>query len=208
MNDKISQKSNLYYSKLCQNNPFSHKGVSWGDEQSQYLRFADITKHISLDSSVLEIGCGNASFYKFLNFLGFRGTYTGFDINEDLLNEARAMYPNINVQKKNIQEEQTSQRADFVTISGVFNIDFGQDKIWIEKFLANAFKLCEKKLIFNAISTYAKPQTKGMFYINPVEILDFTIRNLSSNVIFEHGNLPCDFTLCVNKTKDWQSINN
>lgn len=206
--NKLKSTSNQIYSKLCKENPFSHKGASWGDQQSQYLRFSEISKHLNLDekTSILEVGCGNAEFYKYLNFIGFRGSYAGFDINDDLLNEAKKLYPNINVANLDILEDEILGEFDYVCISGVFNIDFGQDVKWVEKMLAKSYEIAQKKLIFNAISTYVNFTTEGMFYINPFEISDFIIKNLSPNFTLTHGMPPCNYTISIEKTKDWQSL--
>lgn len=206
---KVIKNSNKRYDERGEKYPFSSKAVFWDDPQTQYLRFHEIIKHLSLEvnSTILDIGCGNAELYKYLNFNGFKGYYKGLDINQCLLDQAIHLYPKINVEKIDILEQEISDSFDYVVLSGLFNLNYGQDIVWVEKMLTSMFALANKKVVFNAISTYVNFQQDEMFYINPTSILDFVLKNLSSHVTLEHGFLPYNFLISIDKTKPWKSIN-
>jgi len=208
MNEEIIKKSNEIYSNKANKYPFTSRAVSWDDMQSQYFRFHEILKHISFEENVkiLDIGCGNAELFKFLNFSGFKGTYTGIDVNDDLLSQAKELYKGIDVQNINILKDHFSLEFDYVVISGLFNMNYGQDLDWTKQMIAKSFKLATKKFIFNAISSHVNFKQEEMFYINPSEILTFILDNLSSNVILEHGKIPYNFLICAEKVKNWESI--
>jgi len=186
------------------------KAVLWNDPQTQHFRFYELVKNLDLNSEIktlLDIGCGNCELYKFLNFLGFRGQYTGYDINERLLEQARNRFSNINIYKKDIMKENIEQRFDYVVMSGLFNANVGQSLDWVYKFLNKMFSLCNELSAFNMISTYVNYKDKKMLYLNPVEILAFCIENLSKRVTLTHHNLPYNFTVIVFKNEDWISVN-
>jgi len=207
---QIIENSNKRYDESSEQFPFTSSAVFWDDLQTQYLRFHEIVKHLSLasDSKVLDIGCGNAELYKYLNFSGFRGQYKGVDINESLLVQAQTLYPNIDVQKIDILEQAMSGKFDYVVISGLFNLNYGQDMQWVEKMLSAMYRLASKKVIFNAISTYVNFKQEEMFYLDPLAIMDFSLKNLSSRISLEHGVLPYNYLMVIEKGENWKSINN
>jgi len=204
----IINNSNKIYDKAVKKYGNNSSAVLWNDQQTQYIRFKEIIKHIDLDDniSILDIGCGNAELFKFLNFNGFRGTYTGFDINDNLLNQARDNYPNIDVQNIDILNTNNIKQYDYVVLSGLFNSDYGQDIDWVFKMIEKMYELSKKKIIFNATTTYVSFKSDGHFYIDPKDILDYSINNISSDISLIHGKLPYNYTVCISKLTPWSSI--
>lgn len=92
-------------------------------------------------------------------------------------------------------------------ISGLFNSNYGQDIQWIHKMLLAMNSLCTKKIIFNAISSYVNFRDSSLYYIDPKDILDFSIQNISANITIAHGELPYNFTCIIDKSQTWSSIN-
>lgn len=206
---QITEVSNNYYNQRSKQYPCTSKAVFWDDQQTQYLRFHEIVKHIDLDadSTILDVGCGNAELYKYLNFNGFKGQYKGYDINQELLSQASQMYPGIDVEEVDILGQNVEQRFDYVVVSGLFNLNYGQTMAWVEQMLVALYGLARKKVIFNAISSYVNFKQDEMFYINPTTLLDFVLRQLSSQVVLEHGILPYYYLIAIDKSKNWQSLN-
>jgi len=205
---QITKVSNEYYNQRGKQYPCTSKAVFWDDQQTQYLRFHEIVKHIDLgaDSTVLDVGCGNAEFYKYLNFNGFKGQYKGYDINQELLSQASQMYSGIDVEEIDILEQDIVERFDYVVVSGLFNLNYGQTMAWVERMLTALHCLAHKKVIFNAISTYVNFKQDEMFYINPAALLDFVLSNLSSQVVLEHGVLPYNYLMAIDKSQNWRSL--
>ncbi len=208
LHEQLIEKSNQLYDKRGQKYPFTSKAVCWDNPQTQYFRFHEIARHLSMDEdrSVLDVGCGNAEFYQFLNFSGFKGQYRGYDINQELLSQARKRYPGIVVEQVDILTQEVDEQFDYVVVSGLFNLNFGQTEAWVEQMLTELFKLCRKKLIFNAISTHVNFQQEEMFYLDPARILQFVLQNLSSQCVLEHGALPYNYVVAISKGNNWQSI--
>lgn len=208
-NQKIIRKSKQIYNKVAGKYGISSKSVLWDDSQTQYFRFLGLTESLVHhgNESVLDVGCGNAELYKFLNFTGFRGDYTGYDINQKLLKQARQRFGNrIEVYNKDIMEDKVKKKFDLVLMSGLFNLDVGQDIEWVHEFLKKMFALCKRGISFNAISTHVNFKEKGMFYLSPEETLRFCIDHLSPRVLLTHHNLPYNYTVTVFKDNVWNSI--
>jgi len=188
----------------------SNNAVHWSNQQTQYYRFEMVKKYIPNDSSVsvLDIGCGNGEFFKYLNFSGFRGKYTGYDINSRFIDATKKIYSDNsdNFCVKDILEDEISEKFDYVVLSGLFNNNYGQDDVWIQKIVKKMYQLSNKKVIFNAISTYTNYKDKQMYYIDPLKISDYIIKNLSAELILEHALLPYNFQIVINKDEIWKSI--
>ncbi len=207
--EKVLAKSVEVYNAVVDKHGISSKATLCDDPQRQYLRFYEIIKFLDLNDgkkTLLDVGCGNGELYKFLNFLGYRGRYTGYDINEKLLAQARVRFAEINVQKKDIMCNETKQRYDYVVLSGLFNVNVGQTQDWVYGFMRKMFELCAEAVVFNMISTHVTFLEKSMFYMNPAEVLTYCIENLSKRTTLTHHNLPYNYTVCVYKNELWSSV--
>jgi len=186
------------------------QAVHWDDIQKQYIRFYLIKEHIPNDSevSILDIGCGNGEFFKYLNFNGFRGKYTGYDINDKLIKSAKNIYPKYknNFKVIDIFDDDLVENFDYVCVSGLFNNNLGQDEAWTKEFIRKMYDLANRKVIFNAISTYTTFRENNMYYMDPFVISDYIIKNLSQDLMLSHGQLPYNFQIVINKDKLWETI--
>jgi SAM-dependent methyltransferase len=206
---QIIKKLKEIYNKAASEYGISSRAVLWDDQQTQYFRFAELIKNLDLndsDKTILDVGCGNCELYKFLNFMGFRGHYTGYDINENLLKQARERFNNIDIRCIDIMTEKSPDRFNYVLLSGLFNTNVRQSLDWVYSFLKKMYELCTEIMIFDAISTYVNYREEEMFYLDPVGTLAFCIENLSHRVTLAHHNLPYNFTISVYRNENWRSI--
>jgi len=206
--DQIIKASNQIYDESARRKTGS-SAVMWDDQQKQYLRFAEIIKYLDLENSnktILDVGCGNGELYKFLNFMGFRGQYLGYDINTPLLKLARSRFPQIKVERKDILKDKVSKRFDYVVMSGLFNLNAGQTETWIYNFLKKMFMLSKEAVVFNAISTQVNYKSEEIFYLDPAKIFSFCTQHLSPRVVLAHHQLPYNYTMAVYKINHWSSI--
>ena len=98
---EIINKSKVVYNKAASSGCGS-EAVLWNDQSRQYLRFTEIIKYLDLNSQykiLLDVGCGNCELYRYLNFMGFRGQYVGYNINDILLEQARKEFGDIDIHK-------------------------------------------------------------------------------------------------------------
>jgi SAM-dependent methyltransferase len=211
---------NTYRALVANSNKIYDLAISSGsDEKSRVLctdlyrmnyRFSEIASligDISISKlSILDLGCGNGELIPALNSLGFRGKYLGVDINRGLIEEARKRFPKYEFRELNILEESVPIH-DITVISGVFNLDFGQDKKFLQSFLLKAFSFSAEKLIFNAISTYVNRRDPGFFYLSPEDAVDLAA-SISHRFTLRHGFLPFNYTVGIyNDSSAWESLN-
>ena len=101
---RIVNKSNKIYSKSALKFGLDSKAVLYDNRERQYIRFDGIIKELDLkyNKSLLDVGCGNAELYKYLDSIGYKGTYTGYDINSHLIELAKQRFKDIEVHELDI----------------------------------------------------------------------------------------------------------
>lgn len=207
MYEQLIVKNNTIYNQ-AHNKPTFNERVLWDDAQKQIARFDEIYNFIGSGSeSIIDIGCGNGELLSYIHKLGHTGSYSGIDVNENLITEAKERFKQYDFHLLNILEDGVNFQADNTVISGLFNLNFGQDLEFIQKMLKKAYELSDKKLIFNAISTHVNYTDGSMFYIDPSKILDFCIEELSPIVTIRHGYLSHNYTVCVEKSQLSKKLN-
>jgi len=210
ISNQDKQKVIEVYNQALQKYGISSRSVLWNDPQTQYFRFSELIKYIDLNDpkkSLVDIGCGNCELYKFLNFIGFRGIYTGCDINEKLLNQAKTRFRNINVKCIDILNDDISDQYNYVVMSGLFNTNVGQSIAWTHSFIKKMFGLCLDSTSFNAISTFVNYKQDESFYLDPLSTVDYCIKKLSPRVTLCHHNLPYNYTITIFKYHQWVTDN-
>lgn len=208
-NKNIKDSSNITYNKAFRQYGDDTKSVLWGNQQRQYLRFTELVKYIDMNDSskeLLDIGCGTADLFKYLNFNGYRGNYKGYDINENLIELARKKYDNINVEVVDIMEADSVNAFDYILMSGIFNSNMGQDIDWVKKFVKKMFSMCRNHIAFNALSSLVNYKDKSMFYIDPFEMTKYCCEVLSKRVTLFHHHLPYNYTIVVFKDENLNTV--
>ena len=170
--------------------------------ESQRLRFQLLSEIAPLEnSSILDYGCGKGDQYAYLRERGFRGSYTGFDINEDLLAVARRKH-SARFALWDIEAQPCEERFDYVLISGMFNNRISDNGRTMKSVLRACFACANQGLAFNAISTYVNFRQPEMSYASPEEMFRFCMTELSPAVTLRHDAMPYNFTMYVYRRRE------
>jgi len=181
------------------------EAVHWR-ESTQRARFKGLAEIGDLtNASVLDYGCGKGDLYGFLKGNGFRGLYTGFDINPELVELAKQRHPGVRFEVRDIEEEPVTAKFDYALISGVFNNRISNNQAWMHSVLKECFACVTRGLGFNAISTYVNYREDPMYYASPEETFGFCMRELSPAVALRHDQLAYNFTMFVYRTPGEQA---
>jgi len=192
---------------------FSELLARYGDQteavaltgHSQRYRFKVLTEIAPLEGeTVLDYGCGKGDLYEYLFSAGFRGTYTGFDINPDLIALARCKYPDVRFEVKDIESDDVNEMFDYVLMSGLFNNRLREPWRFMTGVLRRCFAIARKGMAFNAISTYVNFQESTINYTSPEETFAFCMKELNTNVTLRHDNLPYNFAMYVYRKAEWR----
>lgn len=201
-----------YYSEKLERFGPTAKGVDWNSADSQLLRFAQL---LALDSgtpdrSVNDYGCGYGAFVDYLLESGRRWTYTGFDVSEAMIREARTRHAG----RAGVSFTTSSAElvpADYTVASGIFNVKLGHPAdAWHEyvlQVLGEIDRLTLGGFAFNMLSTYSDPERRraDLYYAEPGYFFDYCKRNFSPHVALLHDYPLYEFTILVRKKLPWPS---
>lgn len=189
-----------HYGKLVNNHGLSHKSLDWGSRKSQNLRFDILNGIADLKSSeILDVGCGLADFWDYLNTRNIDVKYTGIDLTQSMISHARERFPQLDLHHANILMDSTSVQYDYVFASGIFAIMSKNSDDEIKKIILKMYKMCRKGIAFNSLSTWADHKEVDENYLDPVNMLSFC-KGLSSKAVIRHDYMPHDFTVYLYKS--------
>jgi SAM-dependent methyltransferase len=158
--------------------------LGWDRQESQLARFGIASQTCRFhERTVLDIGCGLADFYEYLmrDATTTPKSYTGVDINPDLVGVCRDRFPNAEFEVRNILREPFGEeRWDVVTLFGLLNLRFSEfsNEDYARQFIAEAFRLCDESLVVDMLSNRYDPaytQEDFVYYYDPAKMLDFAL---------------------------------
>ncbi|AXF19210.1 SAM-dependent methyltransferase [Burkholderia pyrrocinia] len=197
-----------YYSACLAEHGQTARGVDWNGEDSQQLRFAQLTKIVAPDAdafSLNDVGCGYGALVDFLvvHAAGRRPAYAGNDISSDMVAAARQRHrDNANV---SFHLGDTPRAvADFGIASGLFNVHRGHDgDAWLAHIHATLDMLHETSRLgfsFNCLTSYSDPpymRPERLYYADPCALFDHCKRRYSRQVALLHDYGLYEFTMLV-----------
>lgn len=199
MNEDDQRNIKLYQSLLAEHGD-SFRSLDWGSRESQIKRFeilADIG--ISAGDSVLDVGCGLADFYEWLQQNRPGVNYSAIDITSEMIMRAKARFPDVDISNATIFDlKQPEKKYDYVVASGIFVFRKENPEDYLLSTVQKMFSLCKKGIAFNSLSSWALKKTNEEFNANPSKVIDFA-RTLTPKVVLRHEYHPADFTVYLYK---------
>jgi len=200
--DLLQQTRRYYNGKLAEHGPTA-RGVDWNSEQSQRLRFRELTRLVEdePDASVLDYGCGYGALRTYLRERGHRGRYVGFDISEQMIDAARAGASDEAARFSAVRE--TIEPVDYTLASGIFNVkQTASDDEWrryVLETIEDLAAVSTRGFAFNALTQYSDPDRRrpDLYYADPLKLFDHCKRHISRFVSLLHDTPLYEFTLLV-----------
>ena len=202
---KVKDIQNYFSQKFSDFGP-TPLGLDWNSEESQVVRFDQISKVIDPAShySIIDYGCGYGAFYDYLCAKGHKFEFYGYDIVGEMINAGDQIHhgatnchltDNLDALKK----------TDYVVESGIFNIKLNaSDDQWTEHVnttLERFDQLSIKGFAFNMLTKYSDKDhmRDNLYYADPCYFFDLCKRRFSRNVALLHDYEIYDFTILVRK---------
>lgn len=207
---KLSQenidKYNELYNSRYQKYGFSPQTLGWYTGKQDF-RFSVATRDFGEDiRSVLDVGCGFADLYIYFNSIGKDVCYTGIDLNEKLLEEAKR-----NIEKKalgipkliqgDILDISLPEKYDAVLAIGITSLLLaGQDNYeYIESIIAKGYDLANIVFIIDFCSeSFNRKSTKYGFEYDPIRVLQIASK-FTKRVALICDYFPTEFMLKMYK---------
>ena len=201
------EKIGAYYKKKIDPNVADYIIHGWESEDAHLRRLSILYREIKLKGkSLLDVGCGTGPLYKFLTDMNVSCSYVGIDILPEMVNVAKDRYPETVFLNQNIFKNNPfpDNSFDVVYASGLFNLDFGNNEIFIQDSIALFAKLAQNQVVFNLLSDKSKDKEKGYYYAVP-ESLVYLIRK--SKIKYRdfriiEDYLHNDFTVIIDLDKE------
>ncbi len=172
----------------------SYDILDWADRPSQLARFEVLAQCVELDGrSLLDVGCGLGDLYDYLAGRGVRVDYTGVDIVEAMVAEARRRRPNarfvwgdvfsdtpavLDAQGRIAEVDHAhlnplaGERFDVVFCSGVFNLNLGNNEGFLGQALGRLFELARTHVVFNLLHHRTPTRYAHCVYYDPDQVAD------------------------------------
>lgn len=204
--DLLSQVAE-YYDDKARTYGATPRGADWRDAESQELRFKLLSQVMrgSKTASVAEVGCGWGAFPLWAERQGYEIDYTGYDIAEAMLLEARnacAGLPNARF----LKGDRPLVPADYVIASGIFNVRFNaSDEEWlafVRSTIAEMYSQAKLGTAFNFLTGFSDADRKEarLYYADPGLMLNYLLSKYGRNVTIDHSYSLYEFTVLLWKS--------
>lgn len=185
-----------HYDRCVERHGDSPRSADWGSLDSQNKRF-EVLADIGILSghTVLDVGCGLGSFYRFLAGKNIKVDYTGLDISWKM-----AQHANMAIERGSIIQGNLDcisgerKRFDWVVASGVFTYGFSDVAGVFNEAVEKMWRVAGSGVAFNVLSSWADTRTPGELQVDPSDILPLC-STLTRRVCLRHDYMPHDFTV-------------
>jgi len=190
------------YNKRLEQYGYDAKTLGWGGgKEKQFTRFKALCEiGVNDDDSIIDLGCGFADLYEFLQQTGWKGKYTGIDINDSLLAVARNNHPGIHVEKVDILDSAILLNADWVVSSGVFNakLHFTSNIDHIRQMLTSMYAICNKGVAVDFLSVFVDFRHPDAYHAEPMDIIKIS-KELSNSIVLRMDYLLYEYCVYIKK---------
>jgi hypothetical protein len=181
------------------------KGTFQNDSDTQYLRFERLINYLKKDlsfSTIHDIGTGTCEFHKFLLDNQIKHTYSGTEIVQGMIDYSLNQYNDIKLFNRDFLQMQ-GEYYDFIFLSGTLNLklDTSYDEWykWSLEIIKKMYCHATKAIAFNCLTSYNTFSKDDLMYFNPLNILDYCIKDLSRFVTLDNSYPLYEFTVTVFK---------
>lgn len=165
----------------------------------QGIRFSILTEIGIMDNMrILDVGCGFGDLYRYLKRKKINFTYTGLDLNPNLLAVAKRKYPKVTFKQFDLEKDTLDRKYDWIIISGVFNFKRKDNYRFIETSLRKLFKNCNKGIAIDFMSSYVDYENPNSFHASPEKIFNI-VKKISDRITIRHDYMKFEFSVYIYK---------
>ena len=177
--------------------------LDWENRECQEIRFSILKDFIEdnrlSDFTLLDVGCGLADLYDYLNCFDIHDNYTGIDILPQMIDLAKQQHPNLRLIAGDIfTDDIFSERFDIVYSSGIFNIDFGNNYDFLRNAVHRFIALSKHFVVFNLLADTSLDKESGYFYFNKEQVDNLLRECGCSDYRIITGYLHNDMSVVIN----------
>jgi SAM-dependent methyltransferase len=208
-NDKTDLLNEIaaYYSGKIAEHGKTPRGVDWNGEESQILRFEQLSKIIRSDAqniSLTDFGCGYGALLDFMSARYSVSSYLGVDVSLDMVQSAKSRHKAVHNARFIVAAEPDTV-MDYGIASGIFNVRQGRtDAEWFDYLMAMLDVLnstCRHGFAFNCLTSYSDKEKKRdyLYYADPCKLFDLCKHRFSRHIALLHDYGLYEFTILVRR---------
>jgi SAM-dependent methyltransferase len=193
-----------YYTRALDAHGPTPRGVDWSSAESQEMRFGVLLDSVDWTGtpSVLDYGCGYGALGAWIDRLGHRCRYVGYDVASAMIDAARAADGDRGNRSFTAAVDEL-EPADYVVASGIFNVKLETPvatwEAYVEDTLRELAGLAKRSLSFNMLplaspSGLARPD---LYYAEPGVVARRCEELLGGTVELREGYGLWEFTVTV-----------
>jgi len=205
MVDPLDKIASYYSTKLAEHGQ-TPRGVDWNGEESQVLRFAQLSKLIDVDQpfSINDLGCGYGAMFEYLDRIFPVQRYFGQDVSAAMIDAAQHRHRGVSNAVFQCTAE-PPQVADYSVGSGILNVKLdhstGEWEQIVERVLDTLDRSSRRGFAFNCLTSYSDPgkMRRDLYYASPAGMFDLCKQRYARNVALLHDYGLYEFTVLVRK---------
>ncbi len=195
-----------YYTDKVKTHGATPKGVDWNGEESQTIRFEQLSKVIKKDNFTLaDIGCGYGKYSDYLlsNYKSY--SYSGYDLSKEMIANAKEIYNSKNIEFLHIDNLDRILDVDYSIASGIFSVKMQHNESDWLSYISETLEMINTKSLsgfsFNMLTKYSDKEymRDDLYYADPLFFFDYCKKNFSRNVSLNHDYDLYEFTIIVRK---------
>ena len=181
--------------------------LDWENRECQEIRFSILKDFIEdnylTDFTLLDVGCGLADLYDYLNRFDIHANYTGIDILPQMIDLAKQQHSDLHlitgdIFNNDMPDSIFSERFDVVYSSGIFNIDFGNNYDFLRNAVKRFMSLSKHFVVFNLLADTSLDKESGYFYFNKQQVDTLLIECDCGDYRIITGYLHNDMSVVIN----------
>ena len=176
--------------------------LDWASAASQQARFNVLADQVPLEGrSLLDVGCGLGDLHAYLAARKIAVRYTGVDLIEKMVAAARQRHPGVRFVRGDIFAEPVlaGEKFDRVFCSGTFNLNLGNNRLFLPQAIGRLFELTNEYVVFNLLHHRARGDDPRYAYYDPADVRAI-LAKFPCEVRILDDYLPNDFTVICRST--------
>ena len=204
MDDQSKKEMNQYYSNLLDIHGPKREalGIGFETDDQQREKFNLVRETLSIDAhdSILDVGCGLGYFCEYFRQLGWKGHYTGIDINENMIQAAKLRLPDEDFVCADISKNHSLKDHDHVCCIATLQHrpKYAEPWDYLKEMINAMFKHTQKSLIFDLFTTKVDFMKDDNLYADPLRVLEHCY-TLTNRLMLRNDYRPFQYMMSLYK---------
>jgi hypothetical protein len=203
--NSITNSQARYYGNLFETHGAGVDAVASGSQLYKELRYEKLCRVFENNNefSMHDVGFGLGHLWEYIKIHhgDKKVSYSGSEVTDDFVVQCRAAYPDCQFALRDLAEQSYPDRYDYLIFGGTFyhtaGVSQNEFKVYVQKTLKNAFCMARRGIAFNFVTSHVEYRKSDLFYMNPADIIEFVVGDLSRFFLMNHSYPLFEYTMCV-----------